>query len=87
MVKLPAILVKTKSKCDNNFGNKDLKQMIKITNFLKGSCETQGINIKLKNIMCFQYEPLASLEVVERTFSQLNYVLSDRRYNLTPINF
>ena len=66
-------------------GNKDLEQMKNVAKVLEGSREAEGINMKLEDVACFKYAPVTSVEE-ERTFSQLKYILSDRRHNLAPGN-
>lgn len=75
-----------KAKCERVVsGNKDLEQMKNIAKVLEGKIEADCIDLKIEDIMCFKYAPVTSVEV-ERTFSHLKYVLSDRRHNLTPDN-
>ena len=56
--------------------------MKNIAKVLEFSTEAEDIEMKLEDVACFKYAPVTSVEV-ERTFSQLKYVLSDRRHNLS----
>ena len=56
--------------------------MKNIAKVLEFSTEAEDIEMKLEDVACFKYAPVTSVEV-ERTFSQLKYVLSDRQHNLS----
>lgn len=66
--------------------NKELSRMQKIALILKGDSMTEDIaDINMETVPCFKHAPVTSAEV-ERSFSQLKYILSDRRLSLTADN-
>ncbi|KRY40835.1 CGG triplet repeat-binding protein 1 [Trichinella spiralis] len=85
--KIPGIVGEDiKSKCDKVISaNKDLKEIKSIAEVLKGNSNAQVIGMNIESAVCFKYAPVTSAEV-ERSFSQLKYILSDRRHSLTPDN-
>ncbi|KRX18112.1 hypothetical protein T07_3855 [Trichinella nelsoni] len=65
-------------KCDKLISaNKDLKEIQSIAEVFKGKSNAQLIGMNIESAVCFKYAPVTSAEV-ERNFSQLKYILSDR---------
>ena len=65
--------------------NKDLEEIQNIAKALKDSCNAQDIDRNIESVACFGYAPVTSAEI-ERRFSQLKRILSNRRHSLTPDN-
>lgn len=76
-----------KSKCDKVIlANTGLTTLNKIRNVLDGSQEEHfSDNMTPFDISCFKYAPVTSVEV-ERSFSALKNILSDKRLRLTEVN-
>lgn len=72
-------------KCESDFSKQDLEEIKNIAKVLKGSCIAQDITMNIESVACFGYAQVTSAEV-ERGFSQLKHILSDRRHSLTPDN-
>ncbi|KRY47112.1 hypothetical protein T03_15342 [Trichinella britovi] len=71
-------------KCDKLISaNKDLKEIQSIAEVFKGKSNAQLIGMNIQSAVCFKYAPVTSAEV-ERSFSQLKYILSEGRHSLTP---
>lgn len=75
-----------REKCDRVFSaNSDLDTIKRIEKCITGNEGQNLTNIKPENMLCFKYAPITSVEV-ERSFSKLKYILSDRRQNFTADN-
>lgn len=59
---------------------------IVVKNISDSFCNKQAdVDLDLEHIVCFKYAPVTSVEV-ERSFSRLKYILSDRRQGFTVEN-
>ena len=74
-------------KCEKvKIANIGLKEIDNIRKVLEGKTEQCVENLSPCDIASFKHAPLTSVEV-ERSFSKLKYILSDRRLNFTCDNF
>ena len=72
-----------KKKCENVFlKNEDFETVKDLAAILSGDFRAKSVNYDASEIASFKYAPVTSVDV-ERSFSQLKYLLNDRRQSLT----
>jgi len=75
-----------KQKCELVFStNLDFEVIKKLATVISGSGSAEDLTYDAMEIACFKYAPVTSVDV-ERSFSQLKYLLSNRRQSLTIDN-